>query len=128
MHSLRKNCPNTRKYGPEKTPYLNTFHAVIVRPKTQSNTAQLSKTSQRSPKIIFWSSWHNFKKASFCHKQVMTNILDSFFESFKVYLLKRLDSDDNFVGKMMYIKKIKLNFRVSIIRSYTISLYWKSIC
>ena len=53
----------------------------------------------------------------------MTNILDSFFESFKVYLLKRLDSDDNFVGKMMYIKKIKLNFRVSIIRSYTISLY-----
>ena len=22
--------PNTRKYGPEKTPYLNTFHAVWV--------------------------------------------------------------------------------------------------
>ena len=23
-----KNCPNTGKYGPEKTPYLDTFHAV----------------------------------------------------------------------------------------------------
>ena len=22
--------PNTRKYGPEKTPYLDTFHAVFV--------------------------------------------------------------------------------------------------
>ena len=24
------SCPNTGKYGPEKTPYLDTFHAVIV--------------------------------------------------------------------------------------------------
>ena len=24
------SSPNTGKYGPEKTPYLDTFHAVIV--------------------------------------------------------------------------------------------------
>ena len=23
-------CPNTGKYGPEKTPYLDTFHAVLL--------------------------------------------------------------------------------------------------
>ena len=28
--SLRENCPNTGKYGPEKSPYLDTFHAVYV--------------------------------------------------------------------------------------------------
>ena len=25
---LREKCPNTGKYGPEKTPYLNSFHTV----------------------------------------------------------------------------------------------------
>ena len=37
-NSLREKCPkngvfsgpNTGKYGPEKTPYLDTFHAVII--------------------------------------------------------------------------------------------------
>ena len=24
----REKCPNAGKYGPEKTPYLDTFHAV----------------------------------------------------------------------------------------------------
>ena len=27
--TLRKKCSNTGKYGLEKTPYLDTFHAVI---------------------------------------------------------------------------------------------------
>ena len=27
--ALRKKCPNTRKYGPEKTPYLDTFRALL---------------------------------------------------------------------------------------------------
>ena len=27
--TLHEKCPNTGKYGPEKTPYLDTFHAVI---------------------------------------------------------------------------------------------------
>ena len=27
--ALRKKCPNTGKYGPEKTPYLDTFHALL---------------------------------------------------------------------------------------------------
>ena len=26
--SLREKCPNTGKYRPEKTPYLDTFHIV----------------------------------------------------------------------------------------------------
>ena len=26
--SLCEKCPNTWKWGPEKTPYLDTFHAV----------------------------------------------------------------------------------------------------
>ena len=26
--TLRGKCPNTGKYGPEKTPYVDTFHAV----------------------------------------------------------------------------------------------------
>ena len=26
---LHEKCPNTGKYGPEKTPYLDTFHAVF---------------------------------------------------------------------------------------------------
>ena len=25
---LREKCPNTGRYGPEKTTYLNTFHTV----------------------------------------------------------------------------------------------------
>ena len=29
-YSLREKSPNTGKYGPEKTPYLGTFHGVIV--------------------------------------------------------------------------------------------------
>ena len=29
IHSLREKCPNTGKYGREKTPYLDTFQAVI---------------------------------------------------------------------------------------------------
>ena len=39
QYTLREKCPNAeylsafspnaRKYGPEKTPYLDTFHAVI---------------------------------------------------------------------------------------------------
>ena len=28
-------CPNTGKYGPEKTPYLETFHAVLEDMKKQ---------------------------------------------------------------------------------------------
>ena len=28
--ALRENSPNKRKYGPEITPYLDTFHAVDV--------------------------------------------------------------------------------------------------
>ena len=28
--SLRENCPNTGKYGPEKSLYLDTFHGVYV--------------------------------------------------------------------------------------------------
>ena len=28
MITLREKCPNTGKYGPEKTPYLDTFHTV----------------------------------------------------------------------------------------------------
>ena len=31
-HALREKCPNTGKYGPEKTLYLNTFHAVMINP------------------------------------------------------------------------------------------------
>ena len=27
---LREKCPNTGKYGPEKTPYLDNFHAVFI--------------------------------------------------------------------------------------------------
>ena len=27
--SVREKCPNTRKYGLEKTPYLDTFHTVL---------------------------------------------------------------------------------------------------
>ena len=27
--SVKAVSPNTGKYGPEKTPYLDTFHAVI---------------------------------------------------------------------------------------------------
>ena len=30
--SLRENCPNTGKYGPETIPYSKTFHAVAVQP------------------------------------------------------------------------------------------------
>ena len=26
--TLREKCPNTAKYGPEKTPYLETFYAL----------------------------------------------------------------------------------------------------
>ena len=26
--TLREKCPNTDKYEPEKTPYVDTFHAV----------------------------------------------------------------------------------------------------
>ena len=29
--SLREKCPNTGKYRPEKTPYLDTFHIVILK-------------------------------------------------------------------------------------------------
>ena len=36
--------PNTGKYGPEKTPYLDTFHAVVI-----SNTATFAEdTTQYS--------------------------------------------------------------------------------
>ena len=28
IEALREKCPNTGKYGPEKTPYFDTFHAV----------------------------------------------------------------------------------------------------
>ena len=27
-HTLREKCPNTGTYGPEKTPYLDNFHAM----------------------------------------------------------------------------------------------------
>ena len=27
--TLYEKCPNTGEYGPEKTPYLDTFHAVL---------------------------------------------------------------------------------------------------
>ena len=30
---------NTGKYGPEKTPYLDTFHAVVYRRKRNNETA-----------------------------------------------------------------------------------------
>ena len=30
--------PNTGKYGPEKTPYLDTFHAVVYRRKRNKKT------------------------------------------------------------------------------------------
>ena len=29
MFPLREKCPNTGKYGLEKTPYLDTFRAVL---------------------------------------------------------------------------------------------------
>ena len=28
IEALREKCPNTGEYGPEKTPYFDTFHAV----------------------------------------------------------------------------------------------------
>ena len=28
-HTLREKCPNTGKYGPEITPYLDTFHTIL---------------------------------------------------------------------------------------------------
>ena len=28
--TLREKCPNTGKYGPEITRYLDTFHAVLI--------------------------------------------------------------------------------------------------
>ena len=28
IQTLREKCLNTGKYGPEKTPYLDTFHAM----------------------------------------------------------------------------------------------------
>ena len=30
LSTLRKKCPNTGKYGPEKTPYLDTFYALQI--------------------------------------------------------------------------------------------------
>ena len=35
--TLRKKCPNTGKYGPEKTPYLNTFCVANIT-KTATRT------------------------------------------------------------------------------------------
>ena len=29
LPTLREKCANTEKYGPEKTPYLDTFHAAL---------------------------------------------------------------------------------------------------
>ena len=29
-HILREKCRNTGKYGPEKTPHLDTFHVVVL--------------------------------------------------------------------------------------------------
>ena len=30
LFSLREKCPNALRYGLEKTPYLDSFHAVFV--------------------------------------------------------------------------------------------------
>ena len=34
-NSLRENCPNTGKYGQEKTSYLDTFHAVTLKSNSE---------------------------------------------------------------------------------------------
>ena len=36
--------PNTGKYGPEKTPYLDSFHAVLITKKEKLVGQYLSKT------------------------------------------------------------------------------------
>ena len=53
--------PNTGKYGPEKTPYLGTFHAISVkynllgkmrkeiRPRIDRETSQLRETKAKFP-------------------------------------------------------------------------------
>ena len=38
--------PNTGKYQPEKTTYLNTFHAVIIEPAPSEETQSLTRDSQ----------------------------------------------------------------------------------
>ena len=63
--TLREKCPNTGKYGPEETLYLETFHAVLIHtpclssfwPKLCSHL--LGKTSHRRC-FILKAAFKNF--------------------------------------------------------------------
>ena len=50
--TLRKKCSNTGKYGLEKTPYLDTFHAVI-RSEHTDNTEEHIRVCGRGYFKIF---------------------------------------------------------------------------
>ena len=56
IYGVNLFTPNTRKYGPEKTPYLDTFHAVIAAESNLHNYKNHSKVKRmrREPgKLIF---------------------------------------------------------------------------
>ena len=44
--------PNARKYGPEKTPYLDTFHAVLMNGR-QKNVESFSTYDSRFFHLLF---------------------------------------------------------------------------
>ena len=46
-HSLCEKCPNTGKYRPEKTPYLDSVHPVIMMQTIMSLMRQHSKYHSR---------------------------------------------------------------------------------
>ena len=90
--SLRKKCPNTEfflvifspntgKYGPEKTLYLNTFYAVrFFFTNSKHSTHHNSKTKCCLPKYDFPNSfdvmftpnhWSNFEKCASLFEKII---------------------------------------------------------
>ena len=53
--------PNAGKYGPEKTPHLDTFHALLWKYLSLSNAEAYSEPSQTSKKELFTKKVNSFQ-------------------------------------------------------------------
>ena len=68
---LCEMCPNAGKYGPEKTPYLDTFHAVhsseMIRKKVNNTTEIFKKLAVVFDKILSEYLKFSLLKITFCN-------------------------------------------------------------
>ena len=107
--------PNARKYGPEKTPYLDTFHAVIYLKLRLTKYLSIKEQNYNLYSILtIGESYDDRKIIVFTHCQIY-----AYFDNFEFFIWEFFKIHSNvFSNKFILDQKVVLfykNFRVEVL-------------